>query len=176
MASSITDNDHSTMEQSLYWKELFQLKVHSHYIELFLKKSETHDRCINMILAISSTASIGAWAIWNNYAMVWGLIIAGSQVIQAIRPYLPYNELLKCAAGLRNSYSELFVFADTKWPSIASGELSKAEIASLREQLRAKKLQYEQKAFPSSGFPDNEKFIEKATQKAELYFANFYGD
>ncbi|MDB5763945.1 MAG: hypothetical protein JWQ21_2940 [Herminiimonas sp.] len=163
------------MEQSLYWKELFQLKVHGHYVECFLRQSENWDKSLSMFLAICSSASIGAWVVWKDYAQVWGLVIAISQIIQAVRPFLPYHERIKCLAVLRNSYAELFVFADSRWPNIAAGETATAEIAKLRMDIRGRKLQYEQKAFPSSGLPDSNEFLEKSTQTAEKYFSNFYG-
>ncbi len=77
--------------QSQYWKELYQLKTHIGFIERQLEKSESIDRFLKIVLAIASSSSIGAWAIWNEYSWVWAGIIAFSQVITEITPFLPYT-------------------------------------------------------------------------------------
>ncbi len=40
-------------------------------------------------------SSIAAWEIWQEYQMVWAVIIALSQVITAIKPFLPFRQRLK---------------------------------------------------------------------------------
>lgn len=163
------------MEQSLYWKELYQTKFHTEYIELFLQKSENWDKRLNIFIAICSSASIAAWAIWKENYWIWTTIIAASQVIQAIKPFLPYQERMRSLSALRNGYAGLFVLADTHWPSIAEGEIASVAISKLRSEIRQKKLELEQKAFPTSSLPDNSGFRDLAATKAERYFQAFYG-
>lgn len=163
------------MEQSLYWKELFQLKVHNELVELFVKRSERIDRCLNMFIAIASSASIGAWAVWKEFAFIWAIIIALSQIVHAIRAYLPFQERLKLLTQLRNSYSELFIYSDTRWPEVASGGLNNADISKIRSEIRSRKLEFEKKAFPNSSLPEDDALFEKASLSAERYFKNFYG-
>ena len=163
------------MEQSLYWTELFHLKVGHRYTECYLAHAEKWERWINMTSALCASSSIGAWVIWKDAAFLWALIIAASQVLQAVKPFLPFQERIKRLAGLRNSYAELFVYADSRWPSIAAGELTIKELAKLRNEIRTRQLQYDQKAFPTSALPENVAFLEEATQYAEKYFLIFYG-
>ena len=59
------------MSQEHYWKEFYRLKVHVTYLEIQLDRTEAIDRGLKMFLAITSSASIGAWAIWKEGAVVW---------------------------------------------------------------------------------------------------------
>ncbi len=163
------------MEQALYWTQLFHLKMVHRYYECYLAHAEKWDRNLNMASAICASTSIGAWALWKEAAFVWASIIAASQVLQAVKPFLPFQDRIKRLATLRNSYAELFVFADSRWPSIAAGDVSEAEIAVLRTEIRNRQLQYEQKAFPTAGLPESAEFTELATEYAERYFHTFYG-
>lgn len=60
------------MVQEQYWKEIYQLKTHINFIELQLEKSENIDRGLNILLAIASSSSIGAWVIWTHLSWLWG--------------------------------------------------------------------------------------------------------
>ena len=95
------------MIHHLIWKQLFRVNVRSVYLEKLLKHNETTDRYINIFLAIASSTSIAGWALWNKYIYVWTAIIALSQVINAILPYLPYKERIKSLPLWRGTYVSL---------------------------------------------------------------------
>ena len=86
--------------QRRYWKELFQLRVHVNYLELYMEHSELIDKSINIFLAVTSSTSICGWAIWNKYSFVWAVIIAASQLINAVKQFLPYRTRLKATSTL----------------------------------------------------------------------------
>jgi hypothetical protein len=79
------------MPQSRYWQEMYDLKSHSFYIEKYHQATEQMDRTINSCLAVASSSSIGAWALWKDYAYIWAFIIAASQVVTTLKPFLPYR-------------------------------------------------------------------------------------
>ena len=83
------------MYQQRYWKELYQLKVHTNYLELYLESSTNVDRGMNIFLAITSSSSICGWAVWQQYSFVWGAAIAASQLITAIKGFLPFKSTEK---------------------------------------------------------------------------------
>ena len=60
-----------------------------------IQRFQKIDRSLNLLLAIASSGSIAAWAIWNYLPLLWGAIIAFSQVIQVIKPYFPYSKYIK---------------------------------------------------------------------------------
>jgi hypothetical protein len=77
------------------WAGLVDLKFKGYCLALLVDKFQRWDRSINIYLAIASSGSIAAWAIWNNYPAVWGAIIALSQVLTVIKPYFPYFKYVK---------------------------------------------------------------------------------
>jgi len=127
------------MVQEQYWKELYQLKTHIAFIELQLEKAESIDRSMKMTLAIASSSSIGAWVIWNHLSWVWAGIIAFSQVISAVNPYLPYKSRIKSYTSLLHELEELMIQAEFKWHAISEGELTPTEINKARFEIRSAK-------------------------------------
>jgi hypothetical protein len=56
--------------QRRYWQELIDLKRDAIYVDLYQGRTETIDRNIGALNAITSSASIGAWVIWKDLAFV----------------------------------------------------------------------------------------------------------
>jgi len=77
------------------WSTLCNLKFKEYCIGLLISKFQKLDRNINIFLALASSGSIGAWAIWKEYPMIWGSIIVVSQIVSTIKPYFPYNKYVK---------------------------------------------------------------------------------
>ena len=127
------------MVQSQYWKEMYQLKVHIAFIELLLERSERADRGLKMFLAVASSSSIGAWVIWTHLSWVWGAIIAGSQVVNAIIQYLPYKNRIKAYSSLLNELEEIMIQCEFKWHAIADGRMAESEINEARFDIRSSK-------------------------------------
>lgn len=161
------------MVQEQYWKEIHQLKTHIGFIELLLERSESIDRVLKITLAVASSSSIGAWAIWQQYSWVWAGIIAFSQVISAINPFLPYKNWIKAYSSLLHELEELMVQAEFKWHAIAEGELTSSEINKARFEIRAAKIRSLKKHIQTT-VPTDNKLHEKAEAAATQYLVNFY--
>jgi len=161
------------MVQEQYWKELYQLKTHIGFIELQLERAEGIDRTLKIILAIASSSSIGAWVIWNHLSWIWAGIIALSQVVSAINPYLPYKNRIKAYSSLLHELEELMIQAEFKWHAIAEGKLTATEINEARFGIRAAKQRFLKKNIDTT-IPTNGKLHDKAEELATVYLENFY--
>ena len=161
------------MVQAQYWKELYQLKTHIGFIELQLERAESIDRALKIALAIASSSSIGAWVVWNHLSWVWAGIIAFSQVVSAVNPYLPYKNRIKAYSSLLHELEELMIQAEFKWHAIAEGKLTATEINKARFDIRATK-QRSLKKYINTTIPTDSKLHEKAESSATAYLENFY--
>lgn len=161
------------MLQQQYWKEMYQLKTHIAFIEFQLEKAEGIERAIKMSLAIASSSSIGAWVIWSHLSWVWASIIAFSQVISAVSPYLPYKGRIKSYSSLLHELEELMIQAEFKWYSISEGKLTATEINRARFEIRATK-QKSLKKHIQTTIPTNSAMHSKAEASAQSYLSNFY--
>jgi hypothetical protein len=162
------------MLQKQYWREVYQLKVHINIVEMLLESSEKIDRTLKIILAVSASTSIGAWALWSHLSWVWGSVIASSQVITAINPFLPYRGRISSYAALLHELEELMIEAELAWHGIAEGERTKAEINKARFRIRAQKLKALKKHLGGSTIPNSDQIAAKAEDTANDYFRTFY--
>lgn len=160
--------------QEHYWKEFYRLKVHASFIELHLGRTEYIDRGLKMFLAVTSSASIGGWVVWREYAIVWAFLIAASQVVNAVSQFLPYKERLRSFSGLLSDLEDLVVQVEDHWLQIAAGEQTEDEIRKALLELRTRRMKSFKKHFPGSTIPEASKLFVKAEAKASSYFENFY--
>jgi hypothetical protein len=160
--------------QIRYWKYMVQLKAWLFYIDIYVDHSYKWDKRINIYLAITSSSSIAAWAIWNQCGFIWGLLIALSQVITAVKPHLPFGKRLESLGKISNQLQVLFNQADYEWYKVSNGELTEGEI---NEKLHDLKKQYAKtvgKALETAPLPENEQFRELADAKTDKFFQDTY--
>lgn len=162
--------------QERYWKELFELRVHVNYLELYMEKSEFFDKSINIFLAVTSSSSICGWALWQKYSFLWAVLIATSQLISAVKQFLPYKTRLKATCGIMKELEELSTFAEMKWFDVAEGNLTEAEINKLQFDIRAKKTKSVQKHLGTNTLPQKEKILNQAIKLTDIYVNNYYGE
>ncbi|QZI72862.1 hypothetical protein K5F93_11510 [Pseudomonas protegens] len=162
------------MYQAQYWTEMQELRAHAYYLELYQIRSERIELGISIFLAVTSSASIGAWAIWKEAAMVWGGIIAASQVLSVVYKFLPFKGRIK---PLGAASIELFALADKAeegWYDVSERELSSEEVHKKRIDIRRKKSSIMKTAFSGGTIPVNQKLMDKAEAKMVCHFNNYY--
>jgi hypothetical protein len=162
------------MPQARFWKEFHALKVETIFVQKLLLDAERKERLAKMATAITSSASIGAWAVWKDWALLWGAIIAGSQVFSVIHPLLPYKDRLKMYSSVLRDLEKLFIDAEHKWQAVADGSMSVSQINKERATLQKKSGEIVNKYVPNGVFPPSAKITELAEKEASEYFLRYY--
>jgi len=160
--------------QEKYWQELYDLKVHTTYFEIYLLQTEKINTYINAFLAITSSSSIASWVIWKEYAFLWASIIVISQFITAIKEFLPYNSRITPISKVLKEMELLSLKYEEQWFYIADGQKMEEEINTLRFALKKSKVDILRKSFVKSILPSNPKYLEEAEQLTQNYFTNYY--
>ena len=160
--------------QQRFWSLLVETRVHVYYLSHYTSKSEWWDKAVNIFLAITSSGSIAAWAIWQEFTWVWPVLIAGSQVVSAVKPFLPYNQRRKMASALADSFQSIALQVEAAWFSVAEGRLDEEAIHKETIRLRGLLLDAERKNLDGEVLPKNEKLMQAAESDASQYFCTHY--
>lgn len=110
--------------QEKYWKYMVQIKAWIFYLDAYTEDSYKWDKRINIFVAIASSTSIAAWAVWQKFSFVWSIIIAISQVLTTIKGFLPYSKRLKMLVPFMEDLKFLYNKIEYNWFKVASGDLS----------------------------------------------------
>jgi len=86
-----------------------------------IDKFQRRSIILNSFLSIVSLTSVSAWVIWEILPWFWALMIASSNILIAIKPFLHYdkkikelNEKLSILESIEIEYEKLFFELDTK--------------------------------------------------------------
>jgi hypothetical protein len=167
-------NSLMSIYQLRYWNQLKEFKTHVIYLHNYAAHSEYWDKAINVFLAITSSSSIAAWAVWQKYHIMWAVIIALSQVVTAVKPFMPFKQRIKAICDLNDKMQEISLECENRWFSVAEGELTEKEIHELCIRLRNNALISEKKCLKSMVLPKNKKILKKAETEADQYLTNNY--
>lgn len=151
---------------------MVQIKAWIFYLDLYAEDSYKWDKRINIFGAIASSTSIAAWTIWSQLSYVWSVIIAVSQVLTAIKSFMPYSRRLKILVPFMEDLKFLYNKIEYNWFKVASGELSEDEINELLYAFKDDFASIENKNLKEETLLENNKFKTIADKKTDVYFEN----
>lgn len=154
---------------------MFQIKQWIYYLDIYAENDYKWDRKINIFNAIVSSTSIAAWTIWSELSFVWGAAIACSQILAAVKSFLPFNKRLKAITSFIIELKTIFVDIEHKWYLVANGEMTESEI---NDAIRDYKMKYEliSSKYMIQEIVIREDFRDMADKMAIIYFENNYGE
>lgn len=158
--------------QEKYWRYMVQIKAWIFYLDLYAEDSYKWDKRINIFGAIASSTSIAAWTIWSQLSYVWSVIIAVSQVLTAIKSFMPYSRRLKILVPFMEDLKFLYNKIEYNWFKVASDELSEDEINELLYAFKDDFASIENKNLKEETLLENNKFKTIADKKTDVYFEN----
>lgn len=160
--------------QHNYWSFMIQLKAWTYYLDIYAEKSYKWDRTINVYGAIASSTSIAGWVIWSQWSQVWALIIAISQVLTAIKIYLPFDKRLKVLRPFAEEVKSLYIRVEHDWYKVAEGELTPGEINTLLFNYHKEFNEIESKYSQEEMLLDRSGYMEEADRRANVYLKNHF--
>ena len=163
--------------QQRFWQELVQIRIDIYYLSRYYTSTEKIETYYNIFLATASNGSIAAWAIWDwdKGQIVWAIIIGASQLLNAIRPYLPYQHRMKAIIAMNRELEKIALNAEHKRYAVSQGDLTNTEINDEIADVREKKRQADEANFGFSPLQRKGAFLKEAEKQAQTYFYANYG-
>jgi len=153
---------------------LVEARVHVFYLHHYGAASEWRDNAVNIFLAVTSSSSIAAWAIWREFVWVWPALIAGSQAVSAVKPFLPYNQQRKIVVSLSDAFQSICLQIEHRWYEVSEGLLLDQQIHEEIIKFRGLLLEAERKFMDGTILPRKSKMMDLAEADALNYFATYY--
>lgn len=160
--------------QERYWNYMVQLKEWIFYVDAYSDASYKWDQRINIFLAVTSSSSIAAWAIWSKLGPLWAFVIALSQVVTAVKPYFPFNKRLPLLGQISSQLQLLFNKADYQWYKVSNGDYTENEINDILFDLKKQYTDNISKLLESDALPEVAAYRKTAGEKTSSYFSTQY--
>lgn len=160
-------------EQFHYWAEFQHLVLSIFYTRNYRYHLAKWLARAAVLRAVTSSVSIGSWVIWRQYGIIWGALIATSQVAEAVQRVLPYEKRRVALSKWCISLTRLMVLAQRDWESIYAGRCTETQIADLTHKLRDRIQKAEEKHAPQ-GLPKNQTLHDQAEAEMAHFFETRY--
>lgn len=155
-------------QQALYWNELVQLKVDCGYIRRYRDRLAATVTRFTLIRAVVSVSALGTWAVVRAYPMLWGGIIAASQIADALQNAMGYATRLRGATALSFALEALFIDCLMEWEDIFGGRIEEEEIIKRRHKLMTLRHDADRKHLPNP-LPFRPALLRLAEAEANAY-------
>jgi hypothetical protein len=156
------------------WGLQCNLKFQSYCLAFLVAKFQKRERNLNLFLAIASSGSIGAWAIWQQIPMVWASIIAGSQILTVVKPYFPFYKYAKDLMAKCSKAEILNIEMERLWYKVQTNKITEDEASELYFDLK-KQVTELFNSGDDTAFDVNKSIEEKANKKMAIFLKNTYG-
>ena len=161
-----------TSNQANYWNLFYDLCVYFYYMEIYQAKDQITLRNINIFLAVTSSSSIAAWAVWQKVSWLWATIIAVSQVLNVAVMFLPHKRREKTLRTVLPQLHDLLLDCEDKYDAVSKGGLTDREI---HEETMALKRRFGdlRKQLYGCGLPLVDGYAKVAETRAKNYLMQY---
>jgi len=160
--------------QDVYWKQLVTCKIVAGYVRRYRDRQSAWINSTGIFKAIVSSGTIGAWVIWKAYALVWGVLLAAMQILDAIKEFIPQTRNRRNASDFVSAMEHIIIDARFEWYEVSNGKYDALEIMNRWRKLAKLLIETECKYFPD-GIPADSGRQKLAEDEARAYFVNIYG-
>ncbi|MCR5540634.1 MAG: hypothetical protein K6F71_07435 [Ruminococcus sp.] len=157
-----------------YWKFMYQKMHKITYIDLYRERCIWYNRILKCVIALSSSGSVAAWAIWKNHAFIWGLIVAIGQVINILYEILPYRSRITELTALSSKWSVIESKIEHEWYYIQNDLYDDAKINDLITQYTQEWSSIDDYFLKVESLPLKKNIQKKSEKNTKAYFENNY--
>lgn len=159
-----------------YWNFYISLEHKSYYykyFQIFFNRINWGISCFCTLLSLSCVA---AWGIWKDYPVLWSGLICVSQIIQAIFPKLPYNDLLTASKLIVVPLNEIILSVRHSWLQMEyTQDFSDDQICELLRNYESACFDLTSQFFSAAYLPEIKWCETKAEKDCKNYFSITYG-
>ena len=155
-----------------YWNLYVKLVYKSCYYKYFQSLFGKINWILTIFCSVVSLSSIAAWGIWKTHPAIWSVLICVSQLIQAMFPKLPYNDLLSSTKFMISSLDKLLIQLKTDWLKIQYLDSTEEEILKLIKKHETSYSELVSQFFAVTYLPTIKYCEKKADRECNIYFHN----
>ncbi len=129
---------------------------------------------ITALCNLTAFSSIAAWGVWKSYPLVWSVLICITQLVQALYPRLPYNELRYPTTFMICSLDKLLTSIGHSWLKIDLYDYTEEEIFEFIEKYEMQYNELVAQFFAGVYLPEINHCAKKAEEECISYFTTKY--
>ena len=126
---------------------------------------------------LTSAASIAAWSFWAEHEAVWAVITVTSQILQILKPLLPFEKQRQALIYIMQNEQEMFGELEDYWYKVGRHDPPKASDEEIQDKIHECKERFQKvsnRFAADIDFPDWKWLHNKAKVKTTQYFWYYF--
>jgi hypothetical protein len=154
--------------RSKIWYLLADSKTNEKYSSLVVAKYQLYDLFSNIFLALATSSSVAAWAIWKQFPELWILIIGITQILMIVKPYFLFPRYIKVFNDRSIRWQQMTIELEQLWFDLNEKNIESTVASKAFFDLRKKILVFDN--IPEELiFFHHEKELNLAEKQCDLY-------
>lgn len=155
-----------------YWAMYTALKDKDFYYRNYRISSHRINTWMTIFCAVMSVTSIERWLFWKQLPYLWAFLLAVSQIIQIIQPYMSFSKQVVALDYLLPELEKLMIDIEYHWNLIE--EISDQQVAKLIHKYEIQYMQLDNKFIGSTHMPLRKRCQKAARKEAIAFFYQKY--
>ena len=160
--------------QEHFWDFFVSTKHKSFYYIHFQNLFNRINWLLSAFLNITTVSSIAAWGIWDQYPLIWAIILCASQMIQIFFPKLPFNDQLISVRFIISEIERLLIDIESEWLKMEIRDIPDEDMHNLLVQYQLRLYEITNRYFSGYYLPVLHYCESKAEQDCKNYFSVTY--
>lgn len=156
------------------WNNMANIKFKAIFTYECYRLSDRFGRYYSMFLALVSTSSVAAWAIWKSHPTIWAVIVGIAQLLHVAKPYIPLIKHDKSFIEMSCSFEPLYLQYEKLWCEHERENISEDEAEKRFYVLREKEIEIE-KSHKHADCPRHQYLIDYAVGETNKALARNLG-
>jgi hypothetical protein len=97
------------------WNNMANIKFKATYCYRCSRLANTITEWSSGFIALASSSSIAAWAIWQSMPQIWGAIVALSQILLLVKGLIPFLKNERALLEMSYSFEALYLEYEVLW-------------------------------------------------------------
>lgn len=148
-----------------------------YYYKHYIMASKRTENLYSSFLLLASAWGIGTMALWEKIPAAWAIILFLAQVLQTIKPLMPFSKREEALRYIVQDYEQIFNEIWELWFTVYDHQMEPENISEIKNTLldwkRRERAAIDRFA-PNLDFPFNKRADKKARKENEKYFWYHY--
>lgn len=156
-----------------YWYMYQNFKYRFFYYKRFKILFSKINWIITALCGLTTLSSVAAWGIWKSHPLAWSILICFSQLVQALFPKNPYNDLLISTTFMLCEFDKLLLEIEHGWLAIELNQYSDEQILEFIRKYELKHAELISQFFSGTYLPELKHCCKKAEEECAAYFSKY---
>ena len=150
---------------------MINVKFQSVYLSKLAEESGKIDKFLSLITALTSSGSVAALAVWQEFPWIWASVVFISQLINIGRPFFPQIKNTRSYIEYSYDLDRIYLEYEKKWIDCENNSFEKAD--NVFKKMRNKEFETNEK-YKMLFVPNNILLRNKSRKEVDGFLAIHY--